>query len=87
VVDETGNQTVVFGRRGSRPFNEKEFNAFIRKGTELYRVEDVKMQDGKLVTTSGKPLTPTDPFPQEPAKPIQRPQRDRLERRPVAGQQ
>ena len=29
VVDESGNQTVVFGRRGSRPFNEAEFAEFI----------------------------------------------------------
>jgi hypothetical protein len=86
VVDETGNQTVVFGRRGSRPFNEKEFNAFVRRGTELYRVDDVTLKDGKLTTKSGKPLTPTDTLPPEPAKPIQRPQRDRLERRPVADQ-
>src|SRR5204862_2734908 len=30
VVDETGNQTVVFGRRGSRPFRSVEMEAFYK---------------------------------------------------------
>ena len=30
VVDETGAQTVVFGRRGSRPFNLVEMSPFLR---------------------------------------------------------
>ncbi len=29
VVDESGNQTVVFGRSGSRPFNLREMEAFL----------------------------------------------------------
>ena len=42
VVDETGNQTVVFGRRGSRPFHVDEMQAFIRhKDGDTFRVEDV----------------------------------------------
>jgi hypothetical protein len=42
VVDETGGQTVVFGRRGSRPFNVKEMKAFYEKPDgSTYRVEDV----------------------------------------------
>jgi hypothetical protein len=42
VVDETGNQTVVFGRRGSRPFNLDEMKKFYQHadGTP-YAVEDV----------------------------------------------
>jgi hypothetical protein len=28
VVDETGNQTVVFGRRGARPFTLEEMQKF-----------------------------------------------------------
>ncbi|RYD84968.1 MAG: hypothetical protein EOP84_03955, partial [Verrucomicrobiaceae bacterium] len=42
VVDETGNQTVVFGRRGARPFHLDEMRPFLRhaNGTP-YRVEDV----------------------------------------------
>ncbi len=41
VVDETGNQTVAFGRRGSRPFHVDEMKKFYEhdSGAE-YRVED-----------------------------------------------
>jgi len=54
VVDETGNQTVVFGRRGSRPFHLDEMKKFYQHadGTP-YRVAD---------EIRGNPL----PFP-EPA--------------------
>ncbi len=53
VVDETGAQTVVFGRRGSRPFSLNEMLPFLRHGDvdgdgrdahragPWYRVEDV----------------------------------------------
>ena len=43
VVDETGGQTVVFGRRGSRPFNVKEMQMFTHHddGT-LFKVEDTR---------------------------------------------
>jgi hypothetical protein len=45
VVDETGGQTVVFGRRGARPFHVDEMNAFLRHddGTE-FKVEDVALR-------------------------------------------
>src|SRR5205807_10522590 len=33
VVDETGGQTVVFGRRGSRPFHLDEMDRFYRRST------------------------------------------------------
>ncbi len=80
IVDETGGQTVVFGRRGSRPFHLDEMARFYRTGEsidakdfgargDVYRVEDVVMRDGKLMTRSGAPLlplpTPT-PSPTEP---------------------
>ena len=85
VVDETGNQTVVFGRRGSRPFNEGEMNHFIRhdggKG-EIFRVSDVRTRDGRLQTADGAGLEPTEPFVSEPMKQIERLRRERLERRP-----
>jgi hypothetical protein len=43
VVDETGGQTVVFGRRGSRPFHVDEAQKFYRhKDGELYKVDDVR---------------------------------------------
>jgi hypothetical protein len=42
VVDETGNQTVVFGRRGARPFHLDEMRPFLRhESGGSYRVEDV----------------------------------------------
>ncbi len=45
VTDETGHQTVVFGRRGARPFHLDEMRPFLRHsdGT-LYKVDDVKMK-------------------------------------------
>ena len=45
VVDETGGQTVVFGRRGSRPFHVDEMKKFLRHGDgELFKVEDTRMK-------------------------------------------
>ncbi|MEA3211730.1 MAG: hypothetical protein QOE70_4787 [Chthoniobacter sp.] len=66
VVDETGNQTVVFGRRGARPFHLDEMRPFLRHadGSEL-KVEDVKVSAGKLVTKAGGKLAE----PHEPPKP------------------
>ena len=70
VVDETGGQTVVFGRRGARPFHLSEMLPFLRHSTgvganddlrhdgELYRVEDVALAGGVLKTKSGALLTP-----------------------------
>jgi len=57
VVDETGSQTVVFGRRGSRPFHLDEMKPFLRHqdGSPL-RVEDVKAVNGKIVTKAGNPV-------------------------------
>jgi hypothetical protein len=45
VVDETGGQTVVFGRRGSRPFHVDEMQSFVRHndGSE-FKVEDVALR-------------------------------------------
>src|SRR5438270_11751066 len=47
VADETGGQTVVFGRRGSRPFSLSEIQPFLRRGGtgDQFRVEDVVRQD------------------------------------------
>jgi hypothetical protein len=73
VVDETGGQTVVFGRRGSRPFHLDETERFYRRSTfvpqsrdkgfgrrkgELYRVEDVTLSGGVLTTKGGEVLLP-----------------------------
>ena len=77
VVDETGGQTVVFGRRGSRPFHLDEMERFYRRSemvdakdvdpsrkAPLYFVEDVTLSGGVLTTKDGALLTPvTTPTP------------------------
>jgi hypothetical protein len=59
VVDETGGQTVVFGRRGAKPFNIEEMARFLKHsdGTP-FRVEDVTGSGGVVKTKSGNPLPP-----------------------------
>jgi hypothetical protein len=66
VVDETGGQTVVFGRRGSGPLTPDDWNKFLRHSDgSLFKVQDVVSIDGKLTTRSGQPvpapLTPPPP--------------------------
>jgi hypothetical protein len=69
VVDETGGQTVVFGRRGARPFHLSEMLPFLRhfdgmyppneNATHtgpLYRVENVELHGEKLFTSSAREL-------------------------------
>ena len=81
VVDETGNQTVVFGRRGSRPFQSGEMEAFYRhyagsyptnhltrQTGELYQVEDVFVRDGRLMTGGGSELPHGQEFNAIPEK-------------------
>src|SRR5437660_1611519 len=69
VVDETGGQTVVFGRRGARPFHLSEMERFYLRSENVdakdfsrngssYRVEDVTLSGGVLTTQSGIVLTP-----------------------------
>ena len=62
VVDETGNQTVVFGRRGSRPFTLDEMHKLYWRSNSIYTVEDIAVKDGKLQTRSGAELTPAHEF-------------------------
>ena len=62
VVDESGNQTVVFGRKGSRPFNLAEMKKFYERDGELYTVENVSNRVDKLLTRSGAELKPTLEF-------------------------
>ncbi len=74
VVDESGGQTVVFGRRGSRPFNEEEFGLLLRhldptsgKHTgATYAVEDLTNKEPAAKTKSGVELKPTLEFKGEP---------------------
>ena len=86
IVDETGGQTVVFGRRGARPFHLNEMERFYwrpdfvdakdmdrsRRGS-IYRVEDVTTTlDGKLTTRSGVVLSPLPtPTPAPTEPPIE----------------
>ncbi len=87
VVDETGGQTVVFGRRGSRPFHLDEMERFYRRSTfvpqsrdkdferrkgELYRVEDVTLSGGVLTTKGGEVLSPLA-TPTPPPQPMMLP--------------
>jgi hypothetical protein len=67
VVDESGNQTVVFGRKGSRPFNLAEMKKFYERDGDIYTVENVFERDGKLVTRAGEALIPAAEF--QPAEP------------------
>jgi hypothetical protein len=76
VVDESGNQTVVFGRRGSRPFHLDEMKPFYRKRSageygaeslkrdgQVYKVSDVR-HDGEsgLADIHGKLIAPTEDY-------------------------
>jgi hypothetical protein len=101
VVDESGNQTVVFGRRGSRPFNLDEMTAFFRHSSPgqedkkdaphrgpVYKVADVRVdkKDGVL-KTGNQPLAPTEQF-KLPASAIDEKEqipRDRRRRRAPEG--
>jgi hypothetical protein len=74
VVDETGGQTVVFGRRGARPFHLDEMLPFLRhfdgiyppnenatRTGPLYRVENVESRGEKLFTRGGRELESVPP--------------------------
>jgi hypothetical protein len=66
VVDESGNQTVVFGRRGSRPFHLDEMDRFLKHSDgQFFRVYDVTEKDGVLQTSTGDKLS--DPLAIPPA--------------------
>ena len=82
VVDESGNQTVVFGRRGSRPFTVPEMQKFYKQGDEIYTVENPVAKEGKLLTTSGEELLPTGTFQsQDEPKAVTQAPETRLKRR------
>jgi hypothetical protein len=82
VVDESGNQTVVFGRKGSRPFKLDEMEKFYKRDGEVYFVENVFTRDGKLVTQSGEEVKPTAEFQPGETKTVSPPSdNERLMRR------
>ena len=59
VVDETGKQTVVFGRRGSKPLTLEEMSRFLKHANgSFFRVEDVTGSGDVVRTKSGAPLPP-----------------------------
>jgi hypothetical protein len=62
-VDETGNQTAVFGRRGARPFHLDEMEKFYKHSDgSLYQVEDTAIRDDKLVMNDGTRVLPNQKF-------------------------
>jgi hypothetical protein len=57
-VDETGDQTVVFGRRGSRPLHLDEMQKFYRHADgELYRVNDQIVGEPQPFVATESPAT------------------------------
>jgi len=83
VVDESGNQTVVFGRRGSRPFHLDEMSKFLQhEDGDFFRVNDVIERDGSLQTLTGEKLP--DPLAATPAPPEATPAsaQERIKQRP-----
>jgi hypothetical protein len=82
VVDETGNQTVVFGRRGSRPFNLDEMKKFYQHADgSSYAVEDVSNATRELKTKSGNSLSPPREIKREAEVQVAQPRPERLMRR------
>jgi len=73
VVDESGNQTVVFSRRGSRPFHLDEMAKFLQhQNGDFFRVSDVFERNGVLETSTGEKI-PVPPAPPAAAAPLQPP--------------
>ena len=94
VADETGNQTVVFGRRGSRPFNQNEMETFFRHFEDpyttnrvgrrtgaLYTVDDLAPGNGELATRTGTALPQPVDFKKDPEPTPERVRQQRLMRR------
>ncbi len=93
VVDESGNQTVVFGRRGSGPLSLDEMKVFYRESLEgqdgirngpVYKVSDVKHgENDTLLDAYGKALIPSPDFkiPKSAQRQDPPPYRGRLKQR------
>ena len=83
VVDESGNQTVVFGRRGSRPFHLDEMAKFLQHGDgDFFRVNDVVERDGLLQTAGGEKLADPLAAPASAPAPAPVPEEQRIKQRP-----
>jgi hypothetical protein len=94
VADETGNQTVVFGRRGARPFTQNEMESFFRhfadpytthrvgkRTGEIYKVDDAIIRDGDLTSRKGAALKPPIDFKPDREPAPEKVARERLMRR------
>jgi hypothetical protein len=85
VVDESGHQTVVFGRRGSGPLSLEDMAAFYRSSNgSIYKVSDVKHgENDTLLDTFGKTLLPASDFtlPKSAEREEPSPYRGRLRQR------
>ena len=63
-VDETGNQIAVFGRLGSRPFNQQEMRSFyLDPSGRPWTVNDEVRLRHYVPKGTGAALQPTDPQP------------------------
>ncbi|HEX4138964.1 MAG TPA: hypothetical protein VHY09_01350 [Candidatus Methylacidiphilales bacterium] len=61
VCDESGNQTVVFGRRGAGPLTLEDMNRLLRHSDgSFFRVSDVHARGNEVVTSTGEKI-PTPP--------------------------
>jgi hypothetical protein len=83
VVDESGNQTVVFGRRGSRPFHLDEMAKFLKHDNgDFFRVNDVEEENGVVQTTGGKKVSDPPVAPPVAPAPEPPPEKKRIMQRP-----
>jgi hypothetical protein len=83
VVDESGNQTVVFGRRGSRPFHLDEMAKFLQHDNgDFFRVNDVVERDGLLQASDGQKLTNPVAIAPAPTQPTPAAEDQRIQQRP-----
>jgi hypothetical protein len=83
VVDESGNQTVVFGRRGARPFHLDEMAKFLQHSNgDFFRVNDVVERDGQLQTTTGEKLPDPVAIAPTPTQTVPITEEQRVKQRP-----
>jgi hypothetical protein len=71
-VDESGNQLVVFGRRGGRPFQGEEMRRLYLRNGELYTVSDFAPENGTEVAFREAPPAEAAP-PPAPRPRVERP--------------
>jgi hypothetical protein len=73
-VDESGNQLVVFGRRGGRPFNHQEMQRMYMRDGKVFTVTDGPPEGGKEIAfreVAARPIAakaPAAPKAERPAR-------------------